>query len=347
MASIETTIDDLPDEILYELFKYLNLPDLINCRLTNKRWKSISDITRVRQLVVSDRIDEFKELCKDSITFSKFRFYTKLFKLKQHLRKLHIRCTVYSSHIMFKRILDFDLSIFNEFIYLRELDLRLKNFLVNDQTSLNLHNLIRFKLELIEMFSFDSEVHLIAPRLEFLNCDLHLIDVHHPESIKQFSTNCDCDDNPINFDKVKMMKNLEVLQFDDSSVDFSILNDLSDLPKLKELRISDQVTDQSSEQLFDLVISSFNNLKHLMKFGFNNDRDWVYIVRNYESETFDFKYTLHSGEFKQFNGGIFFKTKIDSNQMISFYNQLKDNGRVYTQNIVQLLNTSDKPTCSF
>ena len=526
MASIETTIDDLPNEILYELLKYLNLPDLINCRLTNKRWKSISDITKVRQLIISDRIDEFKDLWfdnskrpinyKDAVSFDTFRSYIRLFNLKQNLLELHVNYVIYSK-MMGKWILEFDLSIFNGFVHLRELDLRFENIPVNEQTSLNLPNLIRFKLELIKMCK--SSVDLIAPKLEHLYCDLNVIDVRHPESIRRFTSIRICDDSSFDFHKITKMKNLEFLLIDSSFHRYRSFKDLSNLPNLKELHldlfdlsidyhredikddllyflrqklifgrdeltiwllgveltneemleqyfsnsemdhvnfqikhygdlfnnnvsdfydahynkliglfggqipvdyiskfscirsvyVKDQVTNQqhliwflsglnylqelclnntsfnqsfyddlhavcrlselfvfesnpelsidfkfvlkfkllthfetnqSSEQLFDLAISSFNNLKHLMQFEFKNEKDDVRIKRNYGSENFDFKYRLHSGEFEQFNGGLFFKTKIDLKQLIIFYNQLKDNDGVYTQNIAQLLSTS-------
>ena len=50
-----TSIDDLPPEMIYELFKYLPLKDLVACSLVNKRWHSIYAGIKVHTLAVADR----------------------------------------------------------------------------------------------------------------------------------------------------------------------------------------------------------------------------------------------------------------------------------------------------
>lgn len=52
MCSPATSIDDLPIEMICELFRHLfNLNDLITCSMVNKRWHSIYTDFRVHRLV--------------------------------------------------------------------------------------------------------------------------------------------------------------------------------------------------------------------------------------------------------------------------------------------------------
>ena len=520
MGSFETTIDDLPDEMFCEIFKYLNPTALLNCRQTNRRWKSISDITRVRQVIISNQIDEFRELWfhnvqrpinyMDAISFHTFRSSARLFNLKQNLLKLHIGYAFGASH--FSRSLDFDYSILNDFVNLQELDLLLQRSQKVDQM-LDLPNLKRFRLQFLQISASLHRVHLIAPKLVLLNCNLSMIIIQYPTSIKQCWTDGIRHSGFNYYFQLNAMENLECLRFSDPFVDYANLEGvLSDFPKLKELhlnlssgmtysnrevmkddllnilreklvlerdefklwllgveltneemielfflnklgegkldylssevdlafqtehyvhlngdlsayqkanynrlidlvggqipadylskfayiryvQVNDQVTNpqhltwflgrlnylkslnltntslsqpfyddlpavcnlsdvfisesnpelsidfnfilkfkllehfhtnRSYEQLFDLAISSFNNLKHLKLFEFNNDQDQVYISRNYESRKFYFNYKLNACEFKRLNLVNFRKTKLDLDELITFYNQLKD-----------------------
>ena len=49
-----TTIEDLPSEMISELFEYLQLKDLATCALVNKRWYSIYAGFKVKRLVAAD-----------------------------------------------------------------------------------------------------------------------------------------------------------------------------------------------------------------------------------------------------------------------------------------------------
>lgn len=58
------TIDDLPAEMICELFKHLHLKDLLTCSMVNKRWQSIYSSFKLDRLAVIGHQDHFfREWC--------------------------------------------------------------------------------------------------------------------------------------------------------------------------------------------------------------------------------------------------------------------------------------------
>ena len=59
-----TVIDDLPLEMIRELFEYLPPKDLATCSMVNKRWHSVYATFRLHTLVVTDCLIDLYDLCK-------------------------------------------------------------------------------------------------------------------------------------------------------------------------------------------------------------------------------------------------------------------------------------------
>ena len=57
--SSSTTIDNLPTEMICELFKHLTPKDLLVCSMVNKRWHSIYADFKVRRLVTTDDLLDY------------------------------------------------------------------------------------------------------------------------------------------------------------------------------------------------------------------------------------------------------------------------------------------------
>ena len=225
--------DDLPNECLYKIFNYLNLRDVISCRTVSKRFKSISDLIKFRQLIVCDIIDERKDMWftdksrpinyMNAINFQTFR---SSFNLKHSLERLHIR--KYGDK-------DFKLPNLAGFNNLQELEIACA--LSNGHLILELPKLRM--LRLIERYN-RLKAHLKTPtKLEMLECEsVSELKIDHPESIKQLRT-YRIDEGELH--QLAAMENLEFLQicqadFDSVRLRGHLARILSFLENLKHLQ---------------------------------------------------------------------------------------------------------------
>ena len=274
------TTDDLPNECLYEIFKYLNLQDVINCRTVSKRFKSISDLIKFRQLIVSDIIGELKSMWfadksrpinyMNAINFQIFQTFRSSFNLKHTLERLHIR--KYADK-------NFELPNLAGFNNLQELEIDSR--INNVHLTLELPKLKMFRLARMHN---GFHLHLKTPtKLEILDfiC-LTQLEIDHPESIKQLKTFwIDEEELP----KLAAMKNLECLHTGEAAFGTDLLRG---------------------------ILSFFKNLKHL-QFDLLGDKE---EISNFFKHVLVQKDALQRPNFKLYLGGV---ELIDSRKVDEYF----------------------------
>lgn len=220
--SSTTSIDDLPPEMICELFRHLSLKDLVVCPLVNKRWHSIYSGFRVDRLVSievywhsgiwchPDRRVEQKELCSLSL----FRCLSEK-PLLSNLKYL----TVVSS------MDQFDLNKLNQFKQLVHLEF---NVPLTKKVNLNLSKL---KVLAFRGLAVESLLSIDCPELDVLayegkHEDANLLVVKHPETIRKLEAN-------MIGPKLAQFKNVECFM----TTEYRAISKatLLSLPKLKEL----------------------------------------------------------------------------------------------------------------
>lgn len=165
-----TTIDDLPIEMICEIFQHLPLSCLLNCKRVNRRWYSIVDAFKVRRLTVYD--DEEFEGPADPC-------HPDLFA--------HLAHSVLLSGLMYLRLEhqpDVYLGKLNSFRQLKELVI---GFDLSDirQLNLDLPNLRRLK---VHYTNGHCRISLDCANLQELyyleHEDVDLLDIRHPETVR-------------------------------------------------------------------------------------------------------------------------------------------------------------------
>ena len=92
-------MDRLSNEMIPKLLEHLELDDLWNCRLVNKRFKFFVDQTKVKQLVIANSPPADLKKCwfvtknmidieENAISPNSFNGYRFVFNLKRHLKRL-------------------------------------------------------------------------------------------------------------------------------------------------------------------------------------------------------------------------------------------------------------------
>lgn len=220
-----TTIDDLPAEMISELFKQLNLKDLAACSVVNKSWYKIySDFKvtslaafqypdRLRKWCYPDRNIEDKELCKAAIFF---RLANK--PLLSNLK--HLFLCGYGPRI--------DLNMLNRFTHLvrLEIDIRIEkpiNF-----------NLPKLKVLAFHQLNMQSSLSVDCPALEVLVYregplmieNRTLLEVKQPETIRVLDSDL--------FGSVRLAKFKNVNCLIARGFQMIGKDNLQSLPKLKE-----------------------------------------------------------------------------------------------------------------
>lgn len=229
--SSQTGIDDLPPEMICELFKHISLlRDLVACSMVNKRWYSIYSAFKLERLAVfshcnhylvkwcySDRKIEDKELYHPDLMSCRFEDKSLFTNLK--FLALGGECSLFEPH-------KFDLNKLNLFEHLVHLEVNI-GFLDEEKVNLKLSNL---KVAAFHRWNYYCPLFIDCPKLNILlyrgesfPC---LLAVNHPETIRKLNTN-------LIGTKLTLFKNVESLitqEFKAISMDT-----VKALPKLKQL----------------------------------------------------------------------------------------------------------------
>ena len=232
-----TCIEDLPPEMISELFEHLPPKDLIACSMVNTRWQSIHAAFKLHRLAAIDRDRERikwygsnrpiqeAERCGPA-TF--LRLVEK--PLLSNLKQLALNCD-----------LDFDLNELNRFRQLVHLE-------INIDLAGKVHlNLPKLKVLAFHDFNFDCALSIDCPELNTLlylaeTEYAHLLNVKHPETIRRLET------NPVGqqLTRFKSVECLVIYEFEAISK-----ATLLSLPALRELRYE--------QSIMELVYDEFNN----------------------------------------------------------------------------------------
>ena len=176
------TIEDLPPEMICELFKHLPLKDLLACSLVNKRWHSIVGYFKVHTLVVLDK--GYTNIRKWTYPNRKFQDHelcdAELFnRLADHPRSKHVKRLALLSG---KHRLDSQLKSFSQ---LQHLEI------------FRGYSEITFSHSELEVLVFHHSIYqprsIDCPKLRVLVYDEYgresLLNVKQPETIRELRTN--------------------------------------------------------------------------------------------------------------------------------------------------------------
>ena len=187
MNESTTSIDDLPAEMISELFSYLNPSDLLACSLVNKRWHSIFGDFKLDRLVATDnsvsciaqwydlnRMIRAEELCRLEL-FARLLGKPLLSNLKQFILR--------------SKWLRFDLNELNELSQLVHLEIKF-DFLDAKQVHLDLPKL---SVLVIHKFNYHCPLLIGCPELRVLayrgeRVEQRLLVLEHPETIRRLET---------------------------------------------------------------------------------------------------------------------------------------------------------------
>lgn len=185
-------MDHLPIELLQFIFRHLDLYDLLNCRLVNKKWKFFIDETKIDELILNDKVEDYENYWFHTRKGLNYKNAIKLdqlcalkaifFKLEHSLKCLHIN----EMRRDYESIDNFE--FINSFSKLEQLDIAGLVTYLGDSFHLNLPNLKIFQINNID---YDDEgetfepIVLNTPKLEVLKCEqFDYIDVAYPHAIK-------------------------------------------------------------------------------------------------------------------------------------------------------------------
>ena len=239
-----TSIEDLPPEMICELFEYLHPKDLAACSMVNKRWHSIYAGFKVHRLVatyhVSKLYDSNQPIAVESVCNLKAFIHLVEKPLLSNLKYLALR----------GNDVEFDLNKLNRFQQLVHLEIRI-----------DLDEEVRLNLPKLKVLAFHRKNHRCAlsidcPRLSTLHYDedSNLLDLKHPETVRKLHTY-------MFGPRLAKFKSVECLVTEN----FQAISKttLLSLPKLRELR-----HDQAIEWVFDEEsrhgISAVDHLKRTL-----------------------------------------------------------------------------------
>ena len=179
-----TSINDLPAEIVSELFKYLQLKDLVFCSMVNKRWNSIYAALRLHRMIAIDYLDHDFETLYDSnqTIFDRCRSVMFLPLAEKPLLSNLKQLALVGSF-------EFDLNRLNRFQRLVHLEIKLKN-----ESSEKVHlNLPKLKVLAFHHWNTRCELSIDSPLLSTLlyggeRESASLLNLRHPQTIRKLDT---------------------------------------------------------------------------------------------------------------------------------------------------------------
>ena len=247
------SIDDLPPEMICELFKHLGPEDLIACSMVNRRWHSIYAGFKVRRLVAIE--PHRYDLCE-------------WFNSNRTIRQEE-RCCLSMYHRLAKKPLlsnlkylvlwdfpfKFDLSQLNQFRQLVHLEIQ--TYLYLDKLDLKLPKL---KVLAFHLFNSRCVLSVDCPELSTLlydadNEEPNLLDLKHPETIKKLHT---CLFSP----HLAQFKNVESLVTD--QLEAISKATFQSLPALKELLYDWDILGAIISEKFDSEWATTDRMKRAL-----------------------------------------------------------------------------------
>ena len=242
-----TCIDDLPLEMVNELFKYLPLKHLVTCSLVNKRWHSIYVAFKVHRLAATDeaRYDSFliKWSHPDRTIQEEERCPLATFvrlaeqPLTEHHLLSNLKC------LALVGVLEFDLNKLNKFDRLVHLETRMP---ISSEVHLHLPKL---KVLVFYLRNMRCALSIDCPQLSVLAygepADRKLLKVKHPETIRKLQTS-------MLGSKLAPFKSVECLV----TRNFDVISKatLQSLPALKELHYNESIENTFKAFTFEFEI---------------------------------------------------------------------------------------------
>ena len=239
--------NNLPDDILPIIFRYLDIANLLNCRLVSVTWRYFIDkikitnlvLTNLREMAYNKRFSWF--LTNEQINYKNSYPNDELFFYKAPLVKNmldSLKCLNYCKKFPYSD--DYNIGYLNRFASTLE-QLNVGTVELRSTTiQLNLPNLIIFSICRIDG-RYDCRLVVDAPKLRYVFCsDLikQFVLVHH-ESVQHLEM------NHYPYDLASFI-NLELLQINRwpelATYKRSLVELVTSLPKLKELFINSRVT---------------------------------------------------------------------------------------------------------
>ena len=290
------SIEDLPWEMINELFKYLSPKDLATCSLVNKRWHSVYVAFKLQRLAVIGDDPEFYELSRwynsnrrvDETERCSLAMFRRLAEkpLISHLKHLSL-----CGHD-----LEFHLNKLNRFKQLVHLEFNIGRFNGADL------NLPRLRVLAFHEFNYSCALSIDCPELRTLlyrgeKRDANLLDVKHPETIQRLDTD-------LFGPRLASFKGVECLV----TREFKAISKatLLSLPRLRELRY-----DEDIEKLVDV------------KFG--NEIDTIYHVKRTLSKFMDAAKRLRGSDFRfAFSGLQLTNVNVDQIDFGEQVNEVED-----------------------
>lgn len=223
-----TNIENLPLEMINELFKYLPLKDLAVCSMVNKCWNSIYSNFKVCKLFVDD--DRYLEPLKWFDLNRTVREAEQLNDLEKFGRLVEKPLLSNLKYLALCDLLKFDLNKLNRFQQLVHLEV---NSLYNLKT---LHlNLPKLKVLAFHNFNWDCSLLIDCPLLStlcYIGEDANLLEVKHPETIHKLETGM-IGAKLIPFKNVECLITWKLEAIDKAT--------LLSLPKLRELQFNNYI----------------------------------------------------------------------------------------------------------
>ena len=220
-----TCIEDLPPEMISELFKYLGPEDLAACSVVNKRWHSIYAAFKLHRLVLTD----------SAYHYDPTNEFLKWYGANQPIQEAELCPPAMFHHLSGKPFLsnfkqlalsgsfEFDLNELNRLCQLVHLE-------INIDLAGEVHlNLSKLRVLAFHRKNVDCALSIDCPELTTLvynTWNANLLKVKHPKTIRSLETNL----GPEWLDQFKSVECLVARQFNAISKATLVL-----LPKLREL----------------------------------------------------------------------------------------------------------------
>ena len=247
------SIDDLPPEMICELFKHLGLEDLIVCSRVNRRWYSIQAAFKLHRLFAigndpSYELNQWRypDRRVEEVERCSLAMLRRLIEKPLLSNLKHLALSGCSNFDLLRYDYKFDLNELNRFQQLVHLEISIGWFA---EAELNLPKL---KVLVIHHFNRDCSLWIDCPELSTLvyyTFQAHLLKVKHPETIRMLETDLD--------GQLALFKGVECLV----TKKFQVISKatLLSLPRLRELH-------------FDQDIESFFSREQEFRDGITVDR---------------------------------------------------------------------------